>query len=199
MKSLKEAIKRSGWTIQPTPRTAKSGMINVKTHPSEGLMIDTVPLPEKPAKADTAMIGTWPTPEKPAKADTLKIDTVPLPEKPAKADTAMIGTWPTPERGLMIGTWPTPEGGLMIGTWPTPELPEAPQGSFPMPVTALSKKQLDKVTEGMPRAVADIEGGIKNAHIHVENEIVFLDKQAFKKLVGRIARKVAEDFAEETF
>lgn len=122
-------------------------------------------------------------------AEELMINTVPLPDSP------MIDTVHLPEKGLMIGTWPTPEKGLMIGTWPTPER----VGIMPMPAKALSSSLMDKITEGMPRFKLnkDIYGGIRNAHLHLGDEIILLNKRAFKDVVGEVAKEIARDLVEE--
>lgn len=83
---------------------------------NEEVMIDTVPLPEKPEMVspgtamDEVAIGTWPTPEKPVNDrprvgdERVMIDTVPLPERPEMVspgtamDEVAIGTWPTPDK-----------------------------------------------------------------------------------------------------
>lgn len=122
-------------------------------------------------------------------AQGLMIDTVPLPEHPARG--MMIDTVPLPEDevcGLMIGTWPTPEhpaGGLMIATVPLPESARA--------------RLLDKVAEGMPRVRInkDINGGIRNPHFHVANQVVLLDQARFKQLVGQVAEELAKDLLKE--
>jgi len=69
-----------------------------------GLMIETVPLPEKPRVKARGM---------------LMIDPVPLPE--IEVGGLRIGTWPTPERGLMIETVPLPDKPFP-GIWPITKL-----------------------------------------------------------------------------
>lgn len=132
--------------------------------------------------------------------ETVMIDTVPLPEKPrGKArGMAMKTTEPMLEKagGLMIGTWPTPErSGLMIETVPLPETP--PPGVWP--TTRLrSSKLLDKIIKDMPRVkINDIDGGMRNPHLHVRNEIVLLDKARFKEFVGQVAAELSKDLLKE--
>jgi len=127
-----------------------------------GLMIETVPLPEKPKGKARGM---------------LMIDTVPLPE--IEVGGFRIGTWPTPERGLMIDTVPLPEKPFP-GIWPITKL--------------LSKELRDKIIQGMPRIkINDIDGGIRNPHFHIRNEVVLLDRAQWKKFVGQVAMELSKD------
>lgn len=130
----------------------------------------------------------------------LMIDTVPLPEH--KARRMMIDTVPLPELevgGLMIGTWPTPEskaGELMIDTVP---LPEQPFPGIKGVTKLLSRELLDKIAKDMPRfkIIKNIDGGIRNPHLHVENEVVLLDKARFKEVVGQVAMELAKDLLKK--
>jgi len=134
------------------------------------------------------------------RARGLMIDTVPLPER--KARGMMIDTVPLPELevgGLMIGTWPTPEGkagGLMIDTVP---LPEKPFPGIKGVTKLLSRELLDKIAKDMPRfkIIKNIDGGIRNAHLHVANEVVLLDRARFKEVVGQVAGELAKDLLKE--
>lgn len=101
-------------------------------------------------------------------------------------------------RGLMIGTWPTPEhpaGGLMIDTVPLPEQPLP--GIVPV-ARYLSRDLLNKLTEGMPRfkIIKDINGGIRSAHLHLQDEVVLLDRAGFKEAVTHVATELAGKLAE---
>jgi len=92
-----------------------------------------------------------------------------------------------PANGIKIGTWPTPDhpaGGLMIDTVPLPEQPNP--GILPI-ARLLSKELLDKLLGGQSRfkLITDIHGGIRNAHIHLGNEIVLLDRQTFRGCVTK--------------
>ncbi len=131
----------------------------------------------------------------------LKIDTVPLPEDKAKG-SMMIDTVPLSElkvEGLMIGTWPTPERktiGLIIDTIPLPE--KSPCGFIPV-TKILSKELIDKIAKEMPRTkiIKNIDGGIRTPHLHIENELVLLDRARFKELVGQVAMELAKDLLKE--
>jgi len=126
----------------------------------------------------------------------LMIETVPLPEK--KSSGMMIDTVPLPElgnEGLMISTWPTPErktSTLMIDTVPLPERPPPP--GIPAIAKLLSKEMLNRLTKDMPKIkiIKDIDGGMRNAHLHVGNEVVLLDRARFKELVGQVAAEMAK-------
>ena len=114
-------------------------------------------------------IGTWPTPEHPAKG--MMIDTVPLPEHPG--------------RGLMIDTIPLPENDLA--------------GIYPI-ARHLSRTMVDKLTSGMPKfkLIKDINGGIRCAHLHLQDEVVLLDEAGFKEVIKFVAADLAGRLAETT-
>ena len=78
--------------------------------------------------------------------------------------------------------------------WP----PEHTAGCWPLPpFRLLSKKIIDRVTEGMPRIIIkDIAGGIRDPHLHIGDEAVFLDRERFKELVGQVAMNVAGKIAK---
>lgn len=130
------------------------------------------------------------------RARGLRIGTVPLPRD--KARGVMIDTVPLPElpvEGLMIGTWPTPEhpaGGLMIDTVPLPERPPFP-GVKPA-TRLLSSEMLAKIAKDMPRVklIKNIYGGIRNPHLHINNEVVLLDSARFKEFVGQVATELGK-------
>jgi len=176
-----EVIYRAGIRFEGTIEEFEEVMAGLGRLQAQGLMIGTVPLPDHPAGG--VMIDTVPLPEHPARG--MMIDTVPLPE-------LELG-------GLMIGTWPTPEhpaGGLMIDTVP---LPEGPLPGI-TPVTRLfSTELLEKLAEGMPRMRINkgIDGGIRNPHFHMANEVVFLDRTRFKQFVGNVAEELAKDLRKE--
>ncbi|MFB0535859.1 MAG: hypothetical protein ACETWR_12860 [Anaerolineae bacterium] len=64
----------------------------------------------------------------------------------------------------------------------------------------LSGKVLDKVIEGMPRIKAEIirgiRGGIRDPHLHIDNEVVLLDRVRFKEVVGQVAMELAGRLGE---
>jgi len=94
------------------------------------------------------------------------------------------------ESGVMIDTVPLPEKHLtVIKPWPYP-------GGWPIE-SVLSKRFLEKITDGMVRIKLDgIEGGMRNAHLHIGNEAVLLDKARFKQAVGQAAKVLGERLAE---
>ena len=103
-------------------------------------------------------------------------------------------------RGLKVGTWPTPEhpaGGLMIDSVPLPDQPLP--GIFPI-TRYLDRELLNRLTEGMPRfkIIKDIYGGIRNAHLHMHDEVVLLDQTRFKEAVRHVATELAGELAEST-
>lgn len=71
------------------------------------------------------------------------------------------------------------------GCWPVP------------PFRLLSKKAIERVTEGMPRIIIkDIAGGIRDPHLHIGEEAVLLDRAKFKELVGQVAMELGGRLAE---
>lgn len=57
---INKMLKDQGWMTNPLTFSKDANLSVAKVN--EGIMIDTVPLPEKPQKG--LMIGSWPTPEK---------------------------------------------------------------------------------------------------------------------------------------
>jgi hypothetical protein len=77
-------------------------------------------------------------------------------------------------------------------------------GGWPFPMERL----LDKNTlANMARGATRIKlakylcgttcGGINNPHIHVKDEVIFLDRQKFKEVSGLVAMKLAGDLASK--
>jgi hypothetical protein len=52
------------------------------------------------------------------------------------------------------------------------------------------------MTEGAPRmkfaAIKGINGGIRTPHLHLGNEIIMVEKERFKAILGEVARNVTE-------
>jgi hypothetical protein len=81
--------------------------------------------------------------------------------------------------------------------WP----PGHTAGCWPIaPEQILGKRVLDRVTEGMPRIKAEIirgiDGGIRDPHLHIRDEMVLLDRARFKEVVGQVAMELAGKIAE---
>jgi len=77
--------------------------------------------------------------------------------------------------------------------WPRPF-----PGFWPIdPWIALGRERLDKLIEGSPaiqiRYIRDIRGGIRRAHLHMGNQIVLLERAAFKEIVTEVAAKLAAE------
>ena len=76
-------------------------------------------------------------------------------------------------------------------------IPDHLAGCFPFPLEILvSKDQIKKLTEGMPKIkikyLRDIRGGIRTAHLHLDEQLVLLDRKRFKMMVGNVAEELAE-------
>jgi len=79
--------------------------------------------------------------------------------------------------------------------WP----PGHTAGCWPIaPEELLSRKILDKIIEGMPRIkiIRGIDGGIRNPHLHIGDEVVLINRERFKELAGQVAMELAERLAE---
>ena len=111
---------------------------------------------------------------------SIMIDTVPLPEKPAiQLEEVSIGTWPTPE----IVIKPRPPKPLP-GIWPVTRL--------------VNQRVQSKLIEGMPRVKIDgINGGMRNPHLHLKDEVVLLDNARFKEFVGHIAKQLSNELLKK--
>lgn len=61
----------------------------------------------------------------------------------------------------------------------------------------LNKDYLEKLTDGASRmqmkAIEGIAGGIRNPHIHLGSEIVLVDRERFKEIIGEVAGRIAQE------
>jgi hypothetical protein len=59
----------------------------------------------------------------------------------------------------------------------------------------LGRDMLAKIVAGQPRVkinfIKDIRGGIRSPHLHYESDIILLDRERFKMLVGNVASALA--------
>jgi hypothetical protein len=60
--------------------------------------------------------------------------------------------------------------------------------------------QLEKLIEGAPRmqfrSIKDIAGGIRTPHLHLGDEVVLVDKERFKAILGEVAKDIFEHRVE---
>lgn len=78
--------------------------------------------------------------------------------------------------------------------WP----PDHTMGCWPIePQKLIGGEILEKVVKGMPRfkLVKSIDGGIRDPHLHIGDEIVLLGREQFKDLVEQVAMRLAGDLA----
>jgi hypothetical protein len=77
-------------------------------------------------------------------------------------------------------------------------LPWRPEGGWPVPLTKIAgEKLLDKYA-GMGKVIKrlkGIEGGEVVPHFHLENDVVLLEREVFKEMVGEIAMKLGTELA----
>ena len=69
---------------------------------------------------------------------------------------------------------------------------------FQIPVDKLLERaRLEKITANQPRIklrlIKDIRGGIRSPHMHLADEVVLLNRNRFKTLVGEVASVLAEN------
>lgn len=79
--------------------------------------------------------------------------------------------------------------------WPEPH---PTMGCWPIrPLELLGAEMVETVTKNMPRfkLVKGIEGGIRDPHLHIRDEVVLLGREQFRKLVGQVAMRLAGDLA----
>jgi hypothetical protein len=69
------------------------------------------------------------------------------------------------------------------------------------PEEILGEERFAEFAEHLPRAhltyVRDIRGGIRTPHLHVDGDVVFVDREKFKVFVKEIAQNLAEKRAEK--
>lgn len=76
------------------------------------------------------------------------------------------------------------------------KIPQHLAGCFPFPIdNILSRDQLKKITDKQPvvqiKYIRDIRGGIRSAHLHLDDQIVLLDRDRFKDMVKNVAERLA--------
>jgi hypothetical protein len=87
--------------------------------------------------------------------------------------------------------WPRWPG---LPPWPWPHLP----GLLPISIAEQvgAKYAEARLKDARPaiqlRFLKDIRGGIRDAHLHLGEEIIFLDRAAFKAYVGEVAQALAQ-------
>jgi hypothetical protein len=109
----------------------------------------------------------------------------------------MAGLGKLSAQGLKIGSSPPDHPGatMMIDTVP---LPERDIAGIISVVRYLSTDMLNRVTEGMYRfrLIKDIRGGIRTAHLHLQDEVVLLEEARFKEVVQHVAAELAGELAD---
>ena len=158
-------------------------------HPAEGLMINTVPLPEDQIFPESEMIPA---------ARLLRLNLIKKLKIEFKANIEFKGPVETFKKlVLALGKLPvtlhSPVGHISSALWPRP-IPFP--GGIPI-IRLLSKNFIEDLIKGMPiiKIVDGIEGGVRNAHLHLKDRIVFLDRARFKNMVTKIASDLAGKMA----
>ena len=80
--------------------------------------------------------------------------------------------------------------------WPPGHL----AGCWPVGIEKLlGRPALNRIAEGMPRLkiVKGIDGGMRDPHFHLGDEIVLLSRERFRELVGKAAMEIAGIFADK--
>lgn len=142
----------------------------------EGLMIDTVPVPDSAA---------------------IKVTHELLP----KGVIIVIGKQKLAEGGVIVDYLDGRKrriGCLAIGSWPTPERELTPLiDTVPLPERIA--ENINEYIENMSRVKLQksICLGIRTPHIHIEDEIIFLNQDNFKKLAGQIALDFTQNLVKQ--
>lgn len=66
-------------------------------------------------------------------------------------------------------------------------------GSMPVPMELIWRKDELKnlvQAEAKFKLIKDIDGGIRNAHFHIDDEIVLFDEAAFEKFTEKVAERM---------
>ncbi len=76
------------------------------------------------------------------------------------------------------------------------KIPKHLAGCFPFPVDAiLSRDQIKKVTDKqIPtqiKFIRDIRGGIRTPHMHLGDQVIFLDQERFRDMAKNVAERLA--------
>jgi hypothetical protein len=77
-------------------------------------------------------------------------------------------------------------------------LPWRPDGGWPVPLAKITgEKLLAKYADlGKPiKRIEGINGGEVVPHFHLKNDVILLEREVFKKLVGEIAMKLGTELA----
>jgi len=74
-------------------------------------------------------------------------------------------------------------------------------GCMPFPLDLILGDRLLKLVEDQPHVnikyIRDIRGGMRMAHVHIGDEVVFLDRARFKTLVSSVAQELGGMRAEK--
>jgi hypothetical protein len=75
-------------------------------------------------------------------------------------------------------------------------IPHHLAGCFPFPIdNILTREQLKKIIDKQVTAqikyIRDIRGGIRTPHLHLDEQIVMLDRERFKDMVKNVAERLA--------
>ena len=76
-------------------------------------------------------------------------------------------------------------------------------GGWPIPIyRAISNDRLAKLVKGKAsfpeKILGGINGGIRGPHLHLDKQVVLIDKETFSKVVGNVAESIANELASET-
>ena len=77
-------------------------------------------------------------------------------------------------------------------------LPWRPDGGWPVPLAKIAGEKLLAKYADLGKAIKRIEGingGEVVPHFHLKNDVILLEREVFKKLVGEISMKLGAEFA----
>ncbi len=101
------------------------------------------------------------------------------------------------ELGKVIAGLNKLPGRLVVGKIP---LPFPYPGGWPIPpMRFLSKEMLAGISKERPafarQLLSGINGGIRDPHLHLEDQVVILDREMFSQVVGKAAASIAQEVA----
>ncbi len=93
----------------------------------------------------------------------------------------------SPNQGGFGGSHAMPDDDVPDGIWTIP------------PSVLLEKQAMERLTKGMNKIniSSKVTGGVQQPHLHIDDQIVMLNRSQFHEFVGLTAQKLAERLPEK--
>ena len=83
------------------------------------------------------------------------------------------------------------------------DMPPRLAGMWPFPIMkVLSPEMLAKFTKGRPtfpsKILDGIDGGIREAHLHIKDKVALLDRESFATVMGKAADHIVNEIAVDS-